>query len=64
MNAGESSDGADGVMVISVWTDEAGGGFLARVTMSGSAPDPQVRIVASAEEVVAAVSEWLDELRQ
>ena len=50
-------------MVISAWTDGAGGGFVARVTMSTSAPDPQVRVVASAEEILATVREWLEELR-
>ena len=53
---------ANGVMVISAWTDGAGAGFLARLTMSGAAPDPQIRIVASTAEVVTAVHEWLEEL--
>jgi hypothetical protein len=52
----------DGVMVISAWTDGAGGGFLARVTMSRAIAEPQVRVVASAEEALAIVGEWLDEL--
>jgi hypothetical protein len=49
-------------MVISAWTDGAGGGFLARVTMSRAIAEPQVRVVASADEALAIVGEGLDEL--
>jgi DNA polymerase elongation subunit (family B) len=62
VNSNDGSADADGVLVISVWTDGAGSDFLARVTMSRAIAEPQVRVVASAEETLAIVSEWLDEL--
>jgi DNA polymerase elongation subunit (family B) len=64
VNAGEGRPDADGVLVISVWTGGTGGGFLARVTMSRAIAEPQVRVVASAEEALAIVSEWLEGLRE
>ena len=62
INTGEDRGDADGVMLISAWTDGAGGGFLARVTLSGTGPDPEVRVLASTDEVLAAVRQWLEEL--
>ena len=51
-------------MVISAWTEGAGGRLLVRLTMSGAHPDPDVIVLGSVDEVVEAVGVWLDKLCQ
>lgn len=52
----------DAVMVLSVWTHGAPGGFVARITMSGAGHDASVRTVAGRQELHAVVDAWLDAL--
>jgi hypothetical protein len=60
--ADEGRVDADGVMVISAWTEGAGGRLLVRLTMSGAHAEPHVIVLASVDEVVDAVSVWFDKL--
>lgn len=50
---------AEGVAVISVWTRAAGGGMLARLTLTGPGETPDVRVVTSASEVRSVLDDWL-----
>jgi hypothetical protein len=51
---------ADGVLVISAWSEGASGKLLARVTMAASAdPEPAVRVVTSPDDLHDVVDEWL-----
>lgn len=52
----------DAVMVLSVWTEGAPGGFLARMTMTGAGHEPRVRAASRRQQVHDVVDEWLDEL--
>jgi len=50
---------SDGVMVLSVWQQGAEG-FLGRMTATTKDGSSTVKVVASPEELLTAVREWLD----
>lgn len=53
---------ADGVAVISVWTRAAGGGMLARLTLTAADGAREVRVVSSQDELRSALDEWFSTL--
>jgi len=61
-DAGGPRNDADGVLVVSAWTEGATGDLRARITMSGKGSTPLVRAVASRDELHAAIDEWLGSL--
>ena len=58
---GTISSDSDGVMVVSVWR-EGVEGFLGRLTATTPDGDSTVRVVSSREELLDAVSSWLNSL--
>lgn len=50
---------SDGVMVLSVW-QQGGEGFLGRLTATTPEGTSTVQVVASPDELLRAVREWLD----
>ena len=50
---------SDGVMVLSVWQQGAEG-FLGRLTATAQDGSSTVKVVASQEELLQAIREWLD----
>lgn len=50
---------SDGVMVLSVW-QQGNEGFLGRLTATSRGGSSTVQVVASPDELLQAVREWLD----
>ena len=62
VEAGEEGNGAEGVLVVSAWTQGPHGGLLARVTMSRKDSTSVVRVAASPDDLHAVIDEWLASL--
>jgi hypothetical protein len=62
VEAGEAGNDADGVLVVSAWTQGPRGGLLARVTMSSKDSTSVVRVAASPDDLHAVIDEWLASL--
>jgi hypothetical protein len=56
---GEIATHADGVMVLSVW-QQGTEGFLGRMTATTQDGVSTIKVVASQEELLQSVREWLD----
>ena len=62
MEPTQQEDRAEGVLVVTAWT-EADGRLMARMTMPGPDGEPKVHAMSGSDEVIAAVAEWLASLR-
>lgn len=62
MDSIQQEDRAEGVLVVTAWT-EVDGRLVARMTVPGPDGEPNVRALSGSDEVIAAVAEWLASLR-